>query len=104
MQRAVEEYRVDDDPMRRFLRDQCQEQGARDAGGKIIETSIKDLYERFEKWHEDEIGTCYIKRAAFSKGVQETRGINAVRKKDGYYLPVAVNEQEVKLEIAEAGN
>ena len=72
--------------------------------GKLIETPIKDLHRHFERWHEDEIGPCYIKRAAFTKGMQPARSIKTTRKKDAYYLAVALNEQEVKLEIAEASN
>jgi P4 family phage/plasmid primase-like protien len=90
MKRRVEEYRVDDDPVRHFLQDQCREPGARDVNGTVIWTRAKILHLSFEKWYEDEIGICYMKITEFTKRIQEARGIKSERRKDGKYLPVAL--------------
>jgi putative DNA primase/helicase len=92
MQKSVEEYRAEDDPIRHFLQEQCREAGAKDAEGKLIETPLKILHRRFEQWYQDEIGECFTKIKAFKKGVEEARGIKSTRKRAGYYLPVALND------------
>jgi P4 family phage/plasmid primase-like protien len=92
MQKSVEEYRADDDPIRHFLKEQCREAGARDAEGKLIQTSVKILHSRFERWYQDEIGECFMKIKAFKKGVEEARAIKSTRRHDGNYLPVALND------------
>jgi len=86
MMRAVEEQRVDDDPVRQFVLEVCDVEG----GGESL---AKDLHRAFMSWHGEELGICNMKVREFTARLESVIQKSAKRKKDGKYLPLALKEE-----------